>query len=93
MYILKIGIDGMMCGQCESHVSALLRRVDGALVVKTSHFKNQAIVYAPRLIEKAEVEKALEGSGYRLLSFDSKQEEKEPFSYRLKIKKYRKSHS
>ena len=88
MYVSKIGIDGMMCGQCESHVSALLRKIDGALIVEASHFKNQAVICSPRSIQKEEAEKALEGSGYRLLSFDCNEQEKEPLSYRLKSKKY-----
>ncbi len=91
MYVSKIGIDGMMCGQCESHVSALLRKIDGALTVKASHFKNQATICSPRRVQKEEAVKALEGSGYRLLSFDCKEQEKEPLSYRLKNKKYRKT--
>ncbi len=90
MYVSKIGVDGMMCGQCESHVSALLRKIDGALIVKASHFKNQATIFSPRPIQKDEVERALEGSGYRLLSFGCGEQAKEPLSYRLKIKKYRK---
>ncbi len=92
MFVAKIGIDGMMCGQCESHVCALLRKIDGALIVKASHFKKEASIFSPRLIQKEEVEKALEGSGYRLLSFASFEQEKEPFSYRLKNKKYCKTH-
>lgn len=88
MYVSKIGIDGMMCGQCESHVSALLRKIDGALIVKASHFKNQATICSPRPIQKEEAEKVLEGSGYRLLSFECDMQEKEPLSYRLKSKKY-----
>ena len=90
MFITKIGIDGMMCGQCESHVSEMLRRIEGALVVKASHLRSLATVLSPRPISKEEAEKALEGSGYKLLSFAQEESEKEPFSYRLKSKKYRK---
>lgn len=92
MFLTKIGIDGMMCGQCESHVSAMLRKIDGALAVKASHLKNQAAICSPRPLQKEEIEKALEGSGYRLLSFDCEAREKEPFYYRLKSKKYSKTH-
>ena len=92
MYVSKIGIDGMMCGQCESHVNVLLRKIDGALIVKASHLKNQATICSPSPIQKEEAEKALEGSGYRLLSFECDMQEKEPLSYRLKSKKYCKTH-
>ena len=88
MYVTKLGIDGMMCGQCESHVSELLRRIDGALVVKVSHLRSLATIFSPRPVSEEEAKKALEGSGYRLLSYVSEESEKEPLSYRFKIKKY-----
>ena len=40
---------------------------------------------------KPEVEEALKESGYRVLSYESHQEEKGPFLYRMKLKTYRKS--
>lgn len=91
MFITEIGIDGMMCGQCESHVCALLRIIDGALVVKASHLKNEAVLYSPKPVGKGEVEKALDGSGYRILSFSQDQSEKEPLSYRIKSRRYDKA--
>lgn len=93
MYVTTIGIDGMMCGQCESHVSELLRQIEGALLVSASHFKNQAEVLSPAPISKEEVEKALDGSGYRVLSYQSEEEAKEPFRYRMKLKSHQKKMS
>ena len=90
MFITTIGIDGMMCGQCEGHVCELLRKIDGAWVVKASRIKKKASLYSPRAIGKEEVEKALEGSGYRLLSHQTSEREKETFAYRLKRRKYQK---
>lgn len=40
---------------------------------------------------KEQVEEALKESGYRVLSYESHKEEKEPFLYRMKLKTYRKS--
>lgn len=91
MYVTNVGIDGMMCGQCESHVSSLLSKIKGALTVKASHFKKRASICSPDSISTEQVEEALKGSGYRVLSYESRQEEKEPFLYRMKLKTYRNS--
>jgi copper chaperone CopZ len=93
MYVIKLGIDGMRCGQCEAHVSEMLGKIDGALQVKASHFKNEAKIYSPREISEEEALKALEGSGYRLLSHCIEIEGKEPFLYRMKMRKHSKANS
>ena len=88
MYVIKLGIDGMRCGQCEAHVAEMLGKIEGALQVKASHFKNEAKIRSPREISEEEVSKALEGSGYRLLAYSTEKECKEPFFYRLKARRY-----
>ena len=88
MFKTRIGVDGMMCGQCESHVCELLRKIPGALVVKASHLRNLATILSPRPIGEEEAKKALEGSGYKLLSFAQEENVKEPLGYRLKLRKY-----
>lgn len=88
MYQTIIGIDGMRCGQCESHVAEMLGKIDGALVVKASHFKNNATILSPIQINEEQVRSALDGSGYRILSFQSAKVEKEPFAYKIKKRSY-----
>ena len=80
-----------MCGQCESHVSSLLSKIKGALTVKADPFKQRASICSPDSISKEQVKEAHKESGYRLSSYESHQEEKEPFLYRMKLKTYRKS--
>ena len=80
-----------MCGQCKSHVSSLLSKIKGALNVKADPFKQRASICSPDSISKEQVKEAFKGSGYRVLSYESHQEEKEPFLYRTKLKTYRKS--
>ena len=86
MHVTNVGIDGMMCGQCKSHVSSLLSKIKGALTVKANPFKKRASICSPDSISKEQVEEALKESGYRVLSYESHQEEKEPFLYRMKLK-------
>lgn len=92
MYQTRIGIDGMRCGQCESHVSEMLSKVEGALVVKASHLKNSATILSPSPITEEQITQALYSSGYRVLSYDSTTSEKEPFLYRIKKRSYDKKH-
>ncbi len=92
MYQTRIGIDGMRCGQCESHVAELLSKIEGALLVKASHLKNSATILSPILISEEQVDKALYSSGYRVLSFESTTSEKEPFVYKIKKRSYDKKH-
>ena len=91
MHVTNVGIDGMMCGQCKSHVSSLLSKIKSALNVKADPFKKRASICSPDSISKEQVKEAFKGSGYRVLSYESHQEEKEPFLYRTKLKTYRKS--
>ena len=91
MHVTNVGIDGMMCGQCKSHVSSLLSKIKGALTVKADPFKKRASICSPDSISKEQIKEALKESGYRVLSYESHQEEKGPFLYRMKLKTYRKS--
>ena len=54
-------------------------------------FKKRASICSPDSISKEQVKEVLKGSGYPVLSYESHQEEKEPFLYRMKLKTYRKS--
>lgn len=87
MYVIRLGIDGMMCGQCEAHVKEKLQTVKDALIIKPSHYRKSAEILSPRSIPEEEFLKALEGSGYRLMSYAVEQREKEPLLYRLKNRK------
>ena len=44
MYKYVIGIDGMKCGMCESHVQDVIRKSIKVKKVKASHLKNNVIV-------------------------------------------------
>lgn len=61
-------IDGMRCGACETHLNNLFRKAFSPRKVRSSHFKGETIIIDKRGISREEAEKALEGSGYQLLS-------------------------
>lgn len=87
MYVIRLGIDGMMCGQCEAHVKEKLMTVKDALIIKPSRYKKCAEILSPRSIPEEEFLTALDGSGYRVMSYAVEEKEKEPLLYRLKHRK------
>lgn len=90
MFVTKAKIDGMRCGQCEAHVNELLSKIDGALLVFSSHLKGEASIASPYPIEEEKIIHALAGSGYRVQGAFSVEEEKEGWRYRHALKAYRK---
>ena len=65
-----IGIDGMKCGMCEAHVKDLIRNKITLKKIKASHIKNTAIVITPITLNEEDFVKILDGSGYRITSFE-----------------------
>ena len=62
-------IDGMMCGMCESHVNDAIRKAFPVKKVTASHTKGQAVIVAENEIAEADIAKALEPTGYRMVSY------------------------
>ena len=71
-----VKIDGMMCSMCESHVNDAIRNHLSVKKVSASHSKGEATIISEEVISEGELEKALDGSGYRILSVSSKPYEK-----------------
>ena len=62
-------IDGMMCGMCESHVNDAIRKAFPVKKVTANHTKGQAVIVAENEIAEADIAKALEPTGYRMVSY------------------------
>lgn len=63
-----LSIDGRKCPECEAHVNRLLLdHIKEAVDVKSSARKNTSIICSDNKINKEEAERALSGSGYKLL--------------------------
>ncbi len=77
-----VKIDGMMCSMCESHVNDAIRNHLSVKKVTASHSKGEATIISEAPISEGELEKALDGSGYKILSVSSKPyEKKKLFSF------------
>ena len=66
MWKYTIKIDGMVCGMCEAHVNAALRRACNAKKVSASRRKGEAVVISADELEEEILRKAVEDSGYRV---------------------------
>ena len=73
MHKYILGIDGMKCGMCESHINDLMRRNYKLKKVSSSHKKNETIMITDIDINIDDIKKLLEPTGYKLLSFNKEE--------------------
>ena len=66
-YIL--GIDGMKCGMCETHVQDVIRKAIKVKKVKASHIKNNVVVITELNLVEEDFHKIIDPTGYRITSF------------------------
>ena len=76
MLKITLGVDGMMCGMCESHVNDAVRKAFPVKKVTSSHGRRQRILTEQDLDEQA-VRDAVNATGYTVTSFS-----KEPYEKR-----------
>ena len=64
-----IGVDGMMCPMCESHIADQLRSAfPGAKKVSASRKKKEASFLSEEAPDETEVRDAIQATGYTFLS-------------------------
>ena len=71
-----IGIDGMMCGMCESHINDVIRREFKVKKVSSSHTKEIAEIISENEIDEEKIKKAIADTDYDVTSFKSESYEK-----------------
>ena len=70
--ILKI--EGMLCGMCESHINAAIRKHFDVKKVKSSHKKGQTVVVSYEKIDLKALKKVIDKTGYILISVNQNEE-------------------
>lgn len=68
MIQLKLKIEGMACGMCESHVNDAIRRAFSVKKVTSSHSKGETVILCEEAIDHTALAEEIEKSGYRVLS-------------------------
>lgn len=69
MYKITVGIDGMMCSMCESHINETIRKSFDVSKVTSSHTKNQTVITSEKPISEAEIHSAIDPTGYTVTSY------------------------
>ena len=69
MYQITLGIDGMMCGMCESHINDAVRNAFPVKKVSSSHGKGQTLILSETAIPEAELRPVIAKTGYELTSY------------------------
>lgn len=69
-----IKIEGMMCGMCESHINAAIRKHFDVKKVKSSHKKGQTVVVSYEKIDLKALKKVIDETGYTLISVNQNEE-------------------
>ncbi len=80
MLKITVQIEGMQCGMCEAHVNDAIRNAIKVKKVASSHSTGQTVILAEKAIDEEQLKKAVEATGYRVLSVQSEPYEKKGFS-------------
>ena len=61
-------LSGLTCGACEKIITKKLKTIEGVIDVQVSSLNGIASVIAPRTIDQQEIESALQGTHYKVIS-------------------------
>ena len=67
-----IGIDGMMCGMCESHINDVIRREFKVKKVSSSHTKGIAEIISENEIDEEKIKKAIADTSFKSEPYEKK---------------------
>lgn len=76
-----VGIDGMMCGMCESHVNDAIRKSFDIKKVSSSHSKKKTEIISEEAIDEDKLRAVIDETGYTVLSVDSESYKKKGFGF------------
>ena len=68
MYQITLGIDGMMCGMCESHINDAVRNAFPVKKVTSSHSRGETVILSETEIPEA----GYELTGYACAPYEKK---------------------
>ncbi len=76
MYKMTVGIDGMSCGMCESHINDTIRKKFKVKKVSSSASKKRTEIIAEEEISELDIHDAIDPTGYVVTSYSSEPYEK-----------------
>ncbi len=76
MIKVTVGVDGMMCGMCESHMNDAVRENFKVKRVESSHTKKCTVIISSTDIDEAKMNEVVSALGYKMTSFKKEEYEK-----------------
>ncbi|MBQ9824587.1 MAG: heavy-metal-associated domain-containing protein [Solobacterium sp.] len=74
---ITVGIDGMMCGMCESHINdAIRQKFPQIKKVSADRKKKQAVILSENDLDEQAVKETIDATGYTFLSLSSEEYKK-----------------
>lgn len=68
---ITIGIEGMACSMCESHINETIRKHFSVKKVSSSHTKKQAVILTEHEISEQQLKDVIAPTGYEVVSVQS----------------------
>ena len=76
MYKTTLGIDGMICSMCESHVNSAIRNAVNVKKVASDHRKGETVVLTDESPDINALRAAVEQTGYRVTRTETEELQK-----------------
>ena len=83
MYRITVGVDGMACNMCESHVNDAVRKAFSIKSVKSDHKAKRTVIISETPIDEEAIRSAIGATGYTVTSCSSAPYEKKGLFARL----------
>ena len=75
-----LGIDGMMCGMCESHMNDAIRNNFKVKKVNSSHTNKATEIISEGQLDEDKLKQVVADTGYTMTSINTEEYEKKGFS-------------
>ncbi len=69
MIKVTVGVKGMMCGKCESHMNDAIRESFKVKSVESSHTDERTVILSKEDISEEKMRQTVAGAGYTMTSF------------------------
>ena len=69
MVKMIVGVEGMACGMCESHINDAIRNAFSVDSVSSSRSKKETDIIAEKPIEEEKIRKVIDQTGYQVTSY------------------------
>ena len=79
MFKTTVGINGMMCSMCETHINDAIRKSFDVKKVSSSHTKNQTEIISEEKIDRDKLQSVISQTGYEVTDIQSEPYVKKKF--------------